>query len=457
MRPAGRQLAASGRSRRPVGGSWLPKSGLGECDLPKHPSDLPAHDSVVFYPGGSSVGGGAGWSDGTPRAFWLGMNATSAEVACQRTSTLAGRDARVALGTAWHKRALGHAFAHVLGAAVGVVFLVQAAPAFACSGFYAHNVAGAHAVVPANGGPLVFYQCQRGYPGCAWGDPITVLDDNGEEVSGTFVHHGEDYTFVPDEPLEVGAVYTIPEFGEVTAIEAVPVDLASIRVTVSLVEGGTLGDYERVCCEEARDTCGVYPCWRTSEVEETSTLTIVVQAEQRALETRRTEFRFSWTTNEDDGGQTDWAPASSAEQPLSRASSDYCVVTELRSLLTGETLTLPRVCLAHGSLGDPGETRTLPPDTDTADFGECPVPVEGYEEQWCAGKRAECAETESERSCSQVAKHCAAASESESESESESGSCAVNLAGARRSISWGWGLVALAFGWRARRRARHVA
>lgn len=306
------------------------------------------------------------------------------------------------LGTTRHRRGRRRGQLLTWGAVLGSLPSLWAEPAAACSGWYAYSVPGAHATVPANGGAMVYYKCQRGTSGCAWRDPIAVFRD-GEEVPGTFTHHGEDYTFVPDEPLEVGVVYTVPEFGEVTAVEAVPVDLTLLTTNASLVPGRTLGAYEQVCCEEAIDSCSVYPCWRTSDVEVTMSLALSVGAGGDAIERPRTELRFSWTTSDGDSGQTEWAPGS-VEQSLDVASESYCVIPELRSLLTGETLMFDEVCLEHGGLPRPGDIEVLPADTDILHHAACPVPLEGYEAQWCTETRLLC--QEDEFYCDRMVEHC---------------------------------------------------
>lgn len=342
-----------------------------------------------------------------------------------------------AFGTPRHRR--GQLLAW--GALFGSLASLWAEPASACSGWYAYSVPGAHPTVPANGGAMVYYKCQRGTSGCAWREPMTVLRD-GVEVPGTFIHHGEDYTFVPVEPLEVGAVYTVPEFGEVTAVEAVPVDLTSLSATASLASGGILGAYEQVCCEEARDSCGHYPCWRTSDVELTSTLALTVGVGGDAIERPRTESRFSWTTSDGDSGRTEWT-SGSVEQSLDVASRSYCVTPELRSLLTGETLILEEICLEHGDLPHPGDIEVLPANLNLLDHAACPVPLEGYEEQWCDETRLLC--EEDEFYCDRMAEHCPDAA----------GFCEVQGVG-RMGVGAGnaaiWGILLLAIG--HRRRAR---
>jgi len=302
-------------------------------------------------------------------------------------------------GTLWHtlgRIAPFQAFGVLLG-------LLWADPADACSPSPAYPVGQTHPTVPANGGPILTYRCTPEDPFCEWEGELVVLRD-GEEVPGTFSHHNSDYTFIPDEPLVVGAVYTVPEFGEVTAVEPVPVDLSSVAVDVTLTTPGEGPLPPKVCCSHPLDSCGRLQCWSTEAVERTYSLALYVGEVHATGEAQRTEVRASWTTSGGDSGETEWANVAH-EIPLAEAASEYCVVPQLRSLVTGETRTLDETCLDHGDLPTPGETRVTVPGVETGDLAICPVPVEGYLAKWCEDTQRKCDEGLSV-SCESVLEEC---------------------------------------------------
>jgi len=297
------------------------------------------------------------------------------------------------------------------------------------------HVPGVHLEVPANGGPMIMYLCRRGHPDCSWNEPLRVLLDD-EEVPGTFVHHDQDYTFIPEEPLVVGAVYTVPKFGQVTAVEPVPVDLSAVVADVRLVPDGILSGSNEACCEAAADSCGDYTCWSTDEQVLTHVLRLGV-LNDLGIEASRTEVRFSWVTSDGDSGQTDWVAGRGVYQELEKAAERYCVIPELRSLITGETLTLDETCVDHGDHPAPGDTELVPPDVETGDLAECPVPVEGQLEKWCEDTRARCEDHSGY--CARLDTHCGGV-----------GVCSVSAPGRVRPTVWLTVLLPLA--WAALRR-----
>src|SRR5690606_28406283 len=168
---------------------------------------------------------------------------------------------------------------------------------------------------------------------------------------------------------------------------------------------------EVVCCPEAMDSCGDYPCWSTESTEVTYTgiglrVSVSDAVEAEISEVVRTEMRLSWMNDIGEVEKTEWAAQRQLALEFSHVMSEYCATLEIRSLLTGEVRSLRPVCVPHGDHPDVGDMTVYPSAVTPEALSWCPVPVEGFLEEWCEGASTVCKEEGYDLACIRVAQHC---------------------------------------------------
>lgn len=279
--------------------------------------------------------------------------------------------------------------AALLSLAALAAVTAHSADARGCSGIYAYDIPGTYVTLPANGGVVAYYRCRIGSQTCGAPESLTVLKA-GQSVPGTVTQQGEEYVFVPTDALEVGAEYEVVGFGTFTAVEALPVDLSAVKVTVKLNSGYVRETVETLCCPEVVDSCGSPYCLDVIAPEETFAVSLGAAMDAAAPQASASALRFTWRTSSGERGATDFAALAQFVDMESK-SEQYCVTPELKSLIDGSVQELDETCLAHGDLPAPGTPRAVTVSLSPDELAVCPHPMGDFADEWCEGSVARCA------------------------------------------------------------------
>ncbi len=230
------------------------------------------------------------------------------------------------------------------------------------------------------------------------------------------------YTFIPDVALEVGETYTVEKFGTFVAGAPVPVDLSTMKPSIDLQTHYRVTFVgQTYCCPELTDSCDRPSCSQEIGPSETLHFSMAIQYLSASIEYGRTHVRYRLTADGVASEPTKWALGDSHIE-LPTAAKEYCITTELRSLVDESVRALPPICVAHGNL--PPQGHQQPAGTVDDDLSYCPHPVAGHEVPWCNSVRQKC-QNGSGPDCEKLGQYCAS-SDAGATAHEQPGGCSIS-------------------------------